>query len=439
MAERVDIAEVVLWGRQIGAIAWNEDRHLGRFEYTDAFARSGIEPAPLSMPTKQDVIYEFPTLRRETFQGLPGMLSDSLPDRFGNLLINRWLEGQGRSSESFSPVERLCYMGNRGMGALEFRPLLRGRQPGSGSLDVAALVDLANQALAGKEKLRTHLNEKDAKAEAAALNEIIQVGTSAGGARAKAVIAWNRASGEIRSGQLDIPLGFEAWLIKFDGVTGNRDKELADPQGYGKIEYAYHLMAREAGIEMTECRLLHENGRSHFMTRRFDRTNRGNKLHMQSLCAMAHYDFNLAGAHSYEQAVRVMQTLRLPRESIEEQFRRTVFNVLARNQDDHTKNIAFLMNKRGQWRLSSAYDVTYAYNPDGAWTSRHQMSVNEKQDGFELEDLLTFAKTATIKTRRAKTLIDQVKQALKMWPIFAEKAGVEEKWAQQIASNFRTL
>lgn len=439
MASRVDIAEIVLWGRNIGAVAWDESRQLGRLEYSERFLRSGIQPAPLMMPLRPGKVHSFPALGRDTFQGLPGMLSDSLPDRFGNLLINRWLDGQGRKPESFSPVERLCYMGQRGMGALEFRPFLKGGQPGSVSLDVAALVDLANQALAGKGELRTRLQNGDAKEEAAALKEIIQVGTSAGGARAKAVIAWNRASGEIRSGQVDIPVGYEPWLIKFDGVSGNRDKELADPQGYGKIEFAYHLMAKEAGIEMSECRLLHENGRSHFMTRRFDRSNSGAKLHMQSLCAMAHYDFNMAGAYSYEQAFRVMQQLDLPRVSIEEQFRRAVLNVLARNQDDHTKNIAFLMNKRGEWRLSPAYDVTYSYNPDGAWTSRHQMSVNGKQDGFDLADLLAFAKSVTIKTARAKALVEQVRLAVEKWPDFAEEAAVSGDWLSRIGGTFRKI
>ncbi len=439
MEARVDIAEIVLWGRRIGAVAWDESRQLGRFEYTEGFLRSGIQPAPLMMPLQPGKLYSFPALERETFQGLPGMLSDSLPDRFGNLLINRWLDGQGRKPESFSPVERLCYMGQRGMGALEFHPFLRGRQLASSPLDVAALVQLANQALAEKGELRTRLEKGDAKAEAAALKEIIHVGTSAGGARAKAVVAWNRQTGEVRSGQVDIPAGYEPWLIKFDGVTGNRDKELADPQDYGKIEFAYHLMAIEAGIEMSECRLLHENGRRHFMTRRFDRSNRGTKLHMQSLCAMAHYDFNMAGAYSYEQAFRVMQKLDLPRESIEEQFRRTVFNVLARNQDDHTKNIAFLMNKRGEWRLSPAYDVTYSYNPDGVWTSRHQMSVNGKQDGFERDDLMAFAKSVTIKKARAKTLIEQVRLAVEKWPDFAEKAGVSGTSARKIAETFRKI
>jgi serine/threonine-protein kinase HipA len=263
------------------------------------------------------------------------------------------------------------------------------------------------------------------------------VGTSAGGARAKAVVAWHPETGEVRSGQIkDLP-GYEPWLIKFDGVSENRDKEIADPLGYGKTEFAYSLMAKEAGIEMSECRLLRENGRSHFMTRRFDRTLTGKKLHMQSLCAMAHYDFNLAGATSYEQALQVMMALDLPAEQLEQQFRRAVFNVVARNQDDHTKNIAFLMNKAGAWRLSPAYDVTFSYNPEGAWTGQHQMSVNGKQDGFELNDLISLGRHAHLKTRRAKDVIAAVQSALTKWSEFAAAAGISEESASATSGYFR--
>ncbi len=435
----VDIAEVHLWNRRIGAVAWDRSREVGRFEYSPDFLDSGVEPAPLTMPLSRKV-YSFPGLRRETFQGLPGFLVDSLPDKFGNLLINQWLAGQGRESADFSPVERLCYIGERGMGALEFFPLLKDKPSGSASLDVANLVRLANEALAGKEKLHVKMaNDDDARLKAEALKSIIQVGTSAGGARAKAVIAWHPETGEVRSGQSRDLVGFEPWLIKFDGVSENRDKELVDPQGYGKIEFAYHLMARAAGIEMSDCRLLCENGRAHFMTRRFDRTTTGKKIHLQSLCAIGHFDFNLAGATSYEQAVQLMRKLNLSRDQIEEQFRRTVFNVMARNQDDHTKNIGFLMNKQGEWKLSPAYDVTFSYNPTGAWTGQHQMSVNGKRDGFEMEDLIAFGKYASIKARRAKSLIDDVCDALGRWPEFAGTANVKTLVVDEIARQFRTI
>ena len=435
--KRVDIAEVRLWDRQIGAVAWDADRRLATYEHAEDFLESGIEPAPLTMPLKQR-IYAFTGLNPTTFHGLPGMLSDSLPDKFGNLLINQWLAGQGRAADDFSPVERLCYIGERGMGALEFHPLIKDKPRGSKPLEVQNLVRLANEALAGKERLRVALDTGgDPSEKAEALRDIIQVGTSAGGARAKAVIAWHPETGEIRSGQVVDLAGFEPWLIKFDGVAENRDKELADPMGYGEIEYAYHLMAREAGIEMSDCRLLRENGRAHFMTRRFDRTAEGKKIHLQSLCAMGHFDFNLAGATSYEQCIQTMRRIDLSRVDIEEQFRRTVFNLVVRNQDDHTKNIAFLMDKRGAWRLSPAYDVTYAHNPAGEWTGSHQMSVNGRRDGFVLDDLLAFAEYCSIRTRQAKAIIREVEEAVERWPEFAAEAGLREERFEVVGASFR--
>lgn len=437
MAGPVMIAEVQLWGRILGGVSWDAKNGLGTFQYSGDVLGSGIEPAPLTMPLSRRN-YNFPQLDQKTFYGLPGFLSDSLPDRFGNLLIDQWLAGQGRKPGSFSPVERLCYIGQRGMGALEFHPVLRGQSLRSEPLEIARLVALANEALVGKEQLYTRMQPDGAAGEkAAALKEIIQVGTSAGGARAKAVIAWHPETGEIRSGQIkDLP-GYEPWLIKFDGVSGNKDKELEDPQGYGKIEFAYYLMARAAGIEMNDCRLLRENGRSHFMTKRFDRTLTGGKLHMQSLCAIAHYDFNQAGGTGYEQALQVMARLDLPREQREQQFRRVVFNVVTRNQDDHTKNIAFLMNRRGEWRLSPAYDVTFSFNPEGAWTGQHQMSVNGKLDDFAIEDLLALGRHAHLRTRQAKSIIEQVEAAALRWPQFAASGGVDEENASRIEDQFR--
>jgi len=431
-------ADIILWGNAIGSASWDADRQLALFQYAPDFLDSRIELAPLTMPLKKQV-YSFPELAHESFHGLPGMLADALPDRFGNLLIDEWLVRTGRTPADFTPVERLCYLGRRGMGALEFRPALRDRQSGSVPVDVAELVDLANTALAEKEMLSTQLNGKNEE-DLEAMRDILRVGTSAGGARAKAVIAWNEKSGEVRSGQVKAPPGFGYWLIKFDGVAGNRDKELNDPQGFGKIEYAYHRMALAAGIEMSECRLFEENGRSHFMTRRLDRTAEGKKIFMQSLCGIAHMDFNQAGAYGYEQAMDVAQRLGLGADALEQLFRRMVFNVMARNQDDHTKNIAFLMNKRGEWRLAPAYDVIYCYNPDGAWTRRHQMSVNGKHDNFERADFDAVAKRFSI---LKKTGVDQVLEktaaALARWSEYAAEAGVPETTARQIASHHRQL
>ena len=351
------------------------------------------------------------------------MLADSLPDKFGNTLINAWLSAQSREPGSFTPVERLCYTGTRGMGALEFRPLINETPRTSRKVEIVALVALANRVLDDRVALQGKLTGTD---DQHAIEDILRVGTSAGGARAKAVLAWNPDTGEFRSGQAPAADGFSQWLMKFDGVNGNKDRELADPQGFGRIEYAYHIMARAAGIEMEDCRLHEEGGRAHFMTRRFDRTARGGKLHMQSLGALMHYDFNDAGAYAYEQALQTIKRLRLPMHDIEQQVRRTFFNVLARNQDDHVKNIAFLMNRKGIWRLSPAFDVAYSYNPSGDWTSQHQMSVNGRRDGFDVDDLITFASVGGIKKTKAKSILEEISTSIADWRMYADKAGMPE-------------
>ncbi|MCH8895966.1 MAG: type II toxin-antitoxin system HipA family toxin, partial [Proteobacteria bacterium] len=350
------VAEVKLWGRTIGAVSLADGGQVAAFEYDAAFADSGIEISPITMPLSAR-IYSFADLSRETFYGLPGLLADSLPDKFGNALIDAWLATQGRQPDSFNAIERLCYTGARGMGALEFSPAIGPQALEANQVQIDRLVELATDVL-------THRNDFGVSFAGAgkeqALNDILRVGTSAGGARAKAVIAWNRSTNEVRSGQVPAGEGFEYWLLKFDGVKGNQDKELEDPQGYGVIEYAYWKMAGDCGITMSECRLFEENGRQHFMTRRFDRPAGGGKLHLQSLGALAHYDFNDAGAYAYEQALLVIRQLGLPMRATEEQYRRMVFNVVARNQDDHVKNIAFLMDKAGNWSLAPAFAMTYS-------------------------------------------------------------------------------
>jgi serine/threonine-protein kinase HipA len=427
------IAEVRLWGRTIGAVSLAENEEVAAFQYDPAFARSGIELSPLMMPLS-DRVYLFPALPRQTFRGLPGVLADALPDRFGNALINAWLATQGRTAESFGVVERLCYIGTRGMGALEFAPARGPRMRTARQVDVDTLVQLASDVLAHRTQQHGRLTDAS---RTKALQEILRVGTSAGGARAKAVIAWNDATNEVRSGQITAGDGFGYWLLKFDGVTGNRDKELDDPQGYGAIEYAYHLMARATGITMSDCRLLEENGRRHFMTRRFDRTASGEKLHMQSLCALAHFDFNQAGAYAYEQSLLVMRRLGLPMAAIEEQFRRMTFNIVARNQDDHVKNIAFLMNKQGVWSLAPAFDVTYSYNHVGAWTATHQMTLNGKRDNFSRNDFVQCARAAMMKRGRATAILDEVIAGVQRWPEFAERARLTDPVRDQIAHAHR--
>ena len=428
-------AKVKLWGRIIGAVTWLDDRQIGVFEYEPAFLKSGIEIAPLSMRLAPGP-FSFPALPFETFKGLPGLLADTLPDKFGNRLVDGWLAAQGRSSASFNPVERLCYVGTRGMGALEFEPALSPKATRGRSVDVAQLVGLANRALDERAGLTGAFDGVD---DARAIEDILRVGTSAGGARAKAIIAWNPDTGAFRSGQIETGSGFSYWLMKFDGVSGNRDKELADPQGFGRIEYAYSLMAKAAGITMMDCRLHEEGGRAHFMTRRFDRTQQGAKRHMLSLCAMRHWDFNDAGAYSYEQAIETIRLLSLPRADVGQQVRRAFFNILARNQDDHVKNIAFLMDKTGQWSLSPAFDIAYAYNPTGDWTSRHQMSLNGKRDNYTREDLIEFARFAGLKARQALALFDEVCACLEGWATFAAVSGVAEADAARIGRAFRSL
>ncbi|MEJ2610003.1 MAG: type II toxin-antitoxin system HipA family toxin [Candidatus Thiodiazotropha sp.] len=426
-------ASVVLWGREIGAVTWLDEAELGVFQYAPEFVGSNIQVAPLTMPL-QNSPYQFPSLSRESFYGLPGLLADSLPDTFGNQLIDAWLATQGRSPGSLNPVERLCYTGSRGMGALEFKPSIKGLPTQSHKIEIEALVDLANRVLDERISLEGKFAGQN---DQRAIEDILRVGTSAGGARAKAILAWNPHTGEFRSGQAPIKEGFEHWLMKFDGVSGNRDKELADPLGFGRIEYAYSLMAGDAGITMEACRLHEEGGRAHFMTKRFDRTDKGGKRHMQSLGAICHYDFNQAGSNAYEQAIQTIQRLALPREDIEQQVRRAFFNIVARNHDDHVKNIAFLMNRQGEWRLSPAFDVAYSYNPSGAWTSRHQMSLNGKRNDFQHEDLIAFALSAGLKKAQSTTLLREVVASVINWRRYAKQAGVSTADAQRIEKSFR--
>ncbi len=427
------VTEVRLWGRTIGAASLEGDARIAAFQYDPAFLASGIALSPIVLPLSRRV-YQFPSLPEVSFHGLPGLLADSLPDKFGNALIDAWLATQGRRPESFDAIERLCYIGVRGMGALEFAPAKGPPLRRSAKVHVDELVKLASQVLTHRATLQVSFapgRRHDG------LQELLRVGTSAGGARAKAIIAWNRDTNEVRSGQVQAPAGFDYWLLKFDGVSANKDKELEDPKGYTVIEYAYALMAADAGIEMSECRLLEEGGRRHFMTRRFDRLSDGGKLHMQSLAALGHFDFNSAGAYSYEQAFDLIKRLGLSMRAREQQFRRMIFNVVARNQDDHVKNIAFLMDKAGGWSLSPAFDVTYAYNPTGPWTSRHQMTINGKTDDFTREDFKTVAQVAGLKRGSPDAILKEVMDKAKEWPRYAKVAGVSGSQRDKIARTLR--
>lgn len=406
--------EVHLWGRQVGVAAWNKEG-FAVFEYTKEFVASGLPVSPVMMPLSATP-YEFRAHRRsEDFQGLPGMLADALPDNWGNLLIKRWLADQDRELAAVTPIERLCFIADRAMGALEFKPAA-GPKAKSVRLHVEELVDLSQRILTAKEGRVARLSAK----EKDALAQVILVGSSVGGNRAKALIAWDPKTNEVRAGDIPQAANFEAWIIKFD-ETGSGVG--AQPKGYGRIEYAYHLMAKAAGITMADCRLWEEHGRAHFMTKRFDRIGTTKKLHYQSLGALAHLDRH-QGPHSYEDAFRVLRQLQVPASEGAELFRRTVFNIAARNQDDHAKNFGYLMDEAGRWRLAPAFDVTWAFNPNGNWTQQHQLSLRGKTAEITRQDLLEFAKREDV--RQASKIIDQVRDAVSQWPKFAAQAGVGE-------------
>ncbi|MBQ1177077.1 MAG: type II toxin-antitoxin system HipA family toxin [Paludibacteraceae bacterium] len=409
----VNLAKVYIWGEYAGAVLWNENTASATFEYEPSFVNKGWDLSPLMMPINENRAHSFRDLSKDTFMGLPGLLADALPDAYGKALLDRWLVSLGRTFAN--PVERLCYQSKRSMGALEFIPAKDDYLDKSSVIEISSLVQVAAEVLSDKSNLETNLKEDTKEA----LINIIKVSTSAGGQRAKAVIAYNDITGEVRSGQLDAAEGFDHWLLKLDGVT---NAVLGDPQHYGKIEYAYYKMALKAGIEMTECRLLEENGRSHFMTKRFDRKGGNEKIHMQTLCGIAHYDYKMLHAYSYEQAFQVMRRLRLPYGQAEQMFKRMVFNVIARNQDDHTKNISFLMDRTGTWMLSPAYDMSWAYNPQGEWTSHHQMSINNKWDNITRTDLLAVAEAMHIK--KADSIINEICDAVSMWPIVAKELDI---------------
>ena len=423
---------VLLWGRRIGTVSWVAERSIGVFQYDPEFVAAGIEISPIVLPVREEP-YSFPALNAETFKGLPGMVCDSLPDTFGNSLIDVWLAETGQPREYFNPVDRLCYVGKRGIGALEYSPTLRDEC--QIEVKIAQLADTIDRVFDDRSSLDGRLFGND---DQDALESVLSVGTSAGGARAKAVLSWNPATGRFRSGQINVPVGYEHWLLKFDGISSDRNNEWTVPQGHGRIEFAYYLMARQSGIEMSECQLYHEGGRSHFMTRRFDRDSDGRKIHMQSLGALRHYDFNQPRSYAYEQVMQTIRALGLGMSTIEQQFRRTVFNIVGRNQDDHVKNIAFLMDQNGNWSLSPAYDVVYAYHPTALWACDHQMSVGGKRDNFDMEDLLNFAEFSGLKKPAARRIIAEIISVVCQWPQFAKEAGVDEKTIERIGKTHRT-
>jgi serine/threonine-protein kinase HipA len=421
----INNAFVNIWNKRVGAIAWNPDTGLGTFQYDKAFLKSGLDLSPILMPISQgDNLYEFRENRdNSTFKGLPGLLADILPDKYGNALINTWLTRQGRPTNSLNPVETLCFIGERGMGALEFEPVQPKPKNTSTKIELGNLIEIAEQILTGRKDFTTNLTEDEEKA----LFEILKIGSSAGGARAKALIAYNEKTGEVRSGQASAPTGFEHWLIKFDGVS---DAQFGASMGYGRVEMSYYNMAKDAGIQMMECRILEENGRAHFMTKRFDREHGKGKIHVQTFCAMRHYDFNEVTMYSYEELFETMRTLLLSYPEAQELFRRMVFNVMSRNCDDHTKNFAFIMHKSGDWKLSPAYDVCHAFRPGSEWVSQHALSINGKRKNITRQDLLAVGKSMNIKN--AEEIINKVSNVVSNWKDYADVVKVDTELRDSI-------
>lgn len=428
-------AYINLWEKRVGAIAWDAESQLGEFEFEPGFLTYKWDVAPIKMPIESGQrIFSFPDLRgNKTFKGLPGLLADVLPDKYGNTLVNAWLAQHGRATDSLNPVEMLCFIGKRGMGALEFEPVDPKANGRSTKVEIDSLVEIAQEILSGKQNFQTNLSPTEKKA----LVEIMKVGTSAGGARAKALIAYNAETGEVRSGQANAPKGFTHWLIKFDGVTDDPSSRGTSPlsisKGFGRVEMAYHEMAIDCGIEMTKCRLLEENGRAHFMTQRFDRIPGKGKIHTQTFCAMQHYDFADITSFAYEQLFQTLRVLRLPYPQAEQLFRRMVFNVVARNCDDHTKNFAFLMDKKGGWKLSPAYDICHAYRPGSPWVSQQSLSVNGKRLNITTQDFLEVAKQMNIK--RPEPIIAEIVQVVGNWANYAAKQKVPDDVAMAIKAT----
>lgn len=431
----MNTAFVHIWGTTVGAVAWDDSAGLATFEYDSSFKNKNWDLSPLKMPLQATKnIFNFPELKPgfnsplDTFKGLPGLLADVLPDKYGNQLINRWLAQNGRVPNSMNPVEMLCFIGTRGMGAMEFEPAALKESKRTFSIEIDSLVDIAQKMLSNKSSFTTNLKKDDEQA----ISEILKVGTSAGGARPKAVIAYNERTGEVRSGQTIAPKGFEHWLLKLDGVS---DVQLGASTGYGRVEMAYYNMAIACGIDMMTSRLLEENGRAHFITKRFDREDGDVKHHIQTLCAIQHYDYNSVSSFSYEQLFQTMRELKLSYPEAEQMFRRMVFNVIARNCDDHTKNFAFRLKKNSQWELAPAYDLCHAYKPDHQWVSQHSLSINGKRKGISKKDLLVIGKS--IRCKEASIIIEEIESIIMNWKRFANEVGVSGKLRDAIDTTIK--
>lgn len=432
----VNVAEIKIWDTFVGAVRWDEAQSLAYFQYDKNFIKNGWDLSPIKMPISMgEQIHSFPDLRKgraateDTFKGLPGMLADVLPDKYGNNLLNTWLARQGRPDNSMNPVEALCFIGSRGMGALEFEPAKGNSKSKSFAIELSGLLEVATKMLHNRETFLTNISEKEEKA----MLDILKIGTSAGGARPKAVIAFNPKTGEVQSGQGRVSKNFEHWLLKLDGVSA---EQFGDTTGWGRVEYAYYLMARDCGITISDSHLLEEHGRAHFMTKRFDREYNV-KHHIQTLCGLQHFDFNDMYSYSYEQVFQTMRLLQLNYQAAEQMFRRMVFNVLATNYDDHTKNFSFLLKKDEPWSLAPAYDLCFSYDPNNHWVNKQTLSVNGKRLGIGKKDLMLVAEQNNIK--QADKIINQINKVVKSWRSYAKLAIVRKDLTDRIYENLNTI
>ena len=429
----------VMYQKQlVGAISYNAEKKIGFFEYSPEFIAQGIELSPIKMPLRTG-IYSFPGLDYEAYKGLPGLVADSLPDDFGNAVLNAWMAAQGLSSDSITPLQRLQYTGRRGMGALEYVPAtqmqsLNASQP----VQIQSLVNIAQEVLDQRNTFSVELNG-DGYEDRQAMLALLSVGMSAGGARPKAVLAFNEDFTQVRSGQTDVPEGFFHYLMKFDGVSEHHTgrETFGDPMGYGAMEYVYYLMATACGITMMPCRLLEEGPRRHFVTQRFDRIG-NHKRHIQTLNGLAHVSYKRPGEYSYAELFAVARTLKVSAQDAEQLLRRMIFNVIARNHDDHSKNFAFMLDEQGQWSLAPAYDIAYSYKPGSPWVNSHWMTLNGKRDGFTLDDFLTFAAISPLfKPVKIKRILNEVIEAVSQWPQLARTHEVPNSLIDQVSSNLR--
>tara|TARA_R110002096_G_scaffold135456_2_gene287434 strand:- start:378825 stop:380138 length:1314 start_codon:yes stop_codon:yes gene_type:complete len=429
----VDLATVKIWNKRLGVVVWNEKKQFASFQYEPSFLTHKIDLSPIKMPIAQgDRVYSFPELKMErneeisTFKGLPGLLADSLPDRYGNQLINLWLAKNSRPPNSMNPVEQLCFIGSRAIGALEFEPSSFKKNRDAFDIELSSLVDIAQKMLSTRKDFTTNIKSNEKRA----MGEILKIGTSAGGARPKALIAYNLDTGEVRSGQTNTPKGFEQYLLKLDGVS---DAQFGSSKGFGRVEYAYYLMARDCGIDIMDSYLIEEKDRAHFLTKRFDREGENTRHHIQSFCGLQHYDYNQLYSYSYEQLFQTMRVLRLSYPEAEQMFRRMVFNVLATNFDDHSKNFSFRLKQGGKWELAPAYDLCYSYAPNNIWVNQHSLSINGKHKEISKDDLMSIARENSIK--KGERIIYEIQDIVKNWADYAAEVKVKAELNREIREN----